>query len=480
MMAPSGASGSGSGEGAGGSRFRWASELADLFGSSSPANSEAAPPIAEPYHPLQEDGERLRELAGRLTINTIGLSLARGYFRGGLLRAQFQTEFKIEEALRSDRVQDTSLFEKRHLIRGEVFYPFGKPLSLETYLDHLSQIENYGTHRSLPYKRVLQALWMFLRGKAMLGRVVDGLGVPIDGRGALSDHEKQRITFYQAQEFSQAEAAGPPDCWTGTADEKLLRITEKQINRITEERKALAEKAFERATFFGMGLPGSPQDQKDKISFILENEIDELDLRQRLKTLHHPRKLKNLMDHESYIPRKAVPAKVISLLRYGPESVSLHSSPSGNTETDGRVILQKSNAISKKILHIHNNSMENGRIRRCTFRFGKKASSRPSASKQTEPTELPLLCLWIDSINENHSEMLLACQTRLGEGEGRTDHSIRSLTNVAPRQQSEPPELKSRLQAFGAVKRYRATTSIAACGKSSSAPTPKLEQEARD
>ncbi|KAH0750467.1 hypothetical protein KY290_029699 [Solanum tuberosum] len=319
-------------------------------------------------------------------------------------------------------------------------------------------------------------------GKAMLGRVVDGLGVPIDGRGALSDHERRRVevkapgiierksvhepmqtgsgifvsitlsvfVFFVFSETRQAEAAGPPDCWTGTADEKLLRITEKQINRITEERKALAEKAFERATFFGMGLPGSPQDQKDKISFILENEIDELDLRQRLKTLHHPRKLKNLMDHESYIPRKAVPAKVISLLRYGPESVSLHSSPSGNTETDGRVILQKSNAISKKILHIHNNSMENGRIRRCTFRFGKKASSRPSASKQTEPTELPLLCLWIDSINENHSEMLLACQTRLGEGEGRTDHSIRSLTNVAPRQQSEPPELKSRLQAFGA------------------------------
>ncbi|KAH0754882.1 hypothetical protein KY290_025152 [Solanum tuberosum] len=88
---------------------------------------------------------------------------------------------------------------------------------------------------------------------------------------------------------AQAEAAGPPDCWTGTADEKLLRITEKQINRITEERKALAEKAFERATFFGMGLPGSPQDQKDKISFILENEIDELDLRQRLKTIGSPK-----------------------------------------------------------------------------------------------------------------------------------------------------------------------------------------------
>jgi len=30
-------------------------------------------------------------------------------------------------------------------------------------------------------------------GRAMLGRVVDGLGVPIDGKGALSDHERRRV-----------------------------------------------------------------------------------------------------------------------------------------------------------------------------------------------------------------------------------------------------------------------------------------------
>ncbi|EEF45688.1 flagellum-specific ATP synthase alpha subunit, putative [Ricinus communis] len=30
-------------------------------------------------------------------------------------------------------------------------------------------------------------------GKAMLGHVVDALGVPIDGRGALSDHERRRV-----------------------------------------------------------------------------------------------------------------------------------------------------------------------------------------------------------------------------------------------------------------------------------------------
>ncbi|XBH63515.1 hypothetical protein VPH35_117472 [Triticum aestivum] len=30
-------------------------------------------------------------------------------------------------------------------------------------------------------------------GKAMLDRVVDALGVPIDGKGALSDHERRRV-----------------------------------------------------------------------------------------------------------------------------------------------------------------------------------------------------------------------------------------------------------------------------------------------
>ncbi|KAG5568281.1 hypothetical protein H5410_064702, partial [Solanum commersonii] len=89
----------------------------------------------------------------------------------------------------------------------------------------------------------------------------------------------------EAHSARRAEAAGPPDCWTGTTDEKLLRITEKQLNRIAEERNALAEKAFERATFFGMGLPGSPQDQKDSIYLIFKDEIDELDLSQRLKTV---------------------------------------------------------------------------------------------------------------------------------------------------------------------------------------------------
>ena len=168
MMAPSGASGSGSGEGAGGRGFRWT----DLFGSSSPGNSEAsvnqpapdspnpgepAAPIAEVYHPLQEDGQRRRELSDRLSINTIGRPLPEDIFES-IIDTQFQTELKIEKALRSDRVQEDSILDKRHQIRGVLFYPNGKAFSLDTYLDHLNKIENQGTHRSLPYRRLLDAI----------------------------------------------------------------------------------------------------------------------------------------------------------------------------------------------------------------------------------------------------------------------------------------------------------------------------------
>jgi len=168
MMAPSGASGSGSGESAGGRGFRWT----DLFGSSSHGNSEAslnqpapdspnpgepAAPIAEVYHPLQEDGQRRRELSDRLSINTIKRPLPEDIYEA-IIETQFQTELKIEEALRSDRVQEDSILEKRHQIRGVLFYPKGRAFSLDTYLDHLKQIENQGTHRSLPYKRLMDEI----------------------------------------------------------------------------------------------------------------------------------------------------------------------------------------------------------------------------------------------------------------------------------------------------------------------------------
>jgi len=168
MMAPSGASGSGSGEGRG---FRWTY----LFGSSSTGNSETsvnqpdptsphpgepAAPIAEVYHPLQEDGQRRLELSHRLSINTIFDPLPDSIY-DDIIETQFRTELQIEKALRSDRVQEDDLIDKRHQIRGVLFYPNGRAFSLETYQDHLNQIETYGAHRSLPYRRLIEAIHNF-------------------------------------------------------------------------------------------------------------------------------------------------------------------------------------------------------------------------------------------------------------------------------------------------------------------------------
>lgn len=167
MMAPSGASGSGSGEGAGGRGFT------DLFGSSSTGNSETsvnqpdptspnpgepAAPIAEVYHPLLEGGQRRQELNDRLGINSLGRSLS-DEVRESILETQFLMELKIEKALRSDRFSDDSLMYKRHQIRGILFYPNGKALSLQTYTKHMNIMENHGTHRSLPYQRLMEALY---------------------------------------------------------------------------------------------------------------------------------------------------------------------------------------------------------------------------------------------------------------------------------------------------------------------------------
>lgn len=79
--------------------------------------------------------------------------------RESILETQFLMELKIEKALRSDRFSEDSLMYKRHQIRGILFYPNGKALSLQTYTKHMNIMENHGTHRSLPYQRLMEALY---------------------------------------------------------------------------------------------------------------------------------------------------------------------------------------------------------------------------------------------------------------------------------------------------------------------------------
>jgi len=97
----------------------------------------------------------------------------------------------------------------------------------------------------------------------------------------------------------RAEAAGPSDCWTGEPDERLLRAMDKKLSRITEEQNALAERAVEKGALFGMGLPGSPAEQKKDISTILENHLDTLDVDKRLRELRRWAKEEELGSPES-------------------------------------------------------------------------------------------------------------------------------------------------------------------------------------
>ncbi|CAI8607168.1 unnamed protein product [Vicia faba] len=105
-----------------------------------------------------EDGQRRQELSDRLGINSIGSDMP-DEVRESILKTHNSIELKIEKALRSDRFSEDSLMEKRHQIRGVLFYPNGKALSLRTYNQHLHYMENFGTHRSVPYKRVIKALY---------------------------------------------------------------------------------------------------------------------------------------------------------------------------------------------------------------------------------------------------------------------------------------------------------------------------------
>ncbi|KAF3653206.1 ATP synthase F1 subunit 1 [Capsicum annuum] len=189
----------------GGRGFSLTDLFSDLFGSSSPTNSKvglnqpapdspnpgdpAEPPIAEPYHLLQEDGERLRELNERFSFYTFGCPLPE-HISSDILEAQFQTELKIKEALRSDRVQDawrwdcTCLWIERDS-------SWGKGIALNLKNENVG-IVVFGSDTAIKEGDLVKRTGSIMdvpAGKAMLGHVVDGLGVPINGRGALSDHE---------------------------------------------------------------------------------------------------------------------------------------------------------------------------------------------------------------------------------------------------------------------------------------------------
>lgn len=104
------------------------------------------------------DENRREELNDRLGINSIGKPL-KPEVRDSIVERQVLIEKKMERALLSDGFSRESVFTKRHQIRGLLFYPRGAPLSESTYRGYLDFMDNYGTHRSVPYRRIMEAIY---------------------------------------------------------------------------------------------------------------------------------------------------------------------------------------------------------------------------------------------------------------------------------------------------------------------------------
>ena len=98
---------------------------------------------------------------------------------------------------------------------------------------------------------------------------------------------------------STAMAAGPSDCWTGHPDERLLRTTENQILGVRDGVDNLALQAVERAKSFPLHLPGTEEEQTDKIRSILEFNLDGIALNHRIKQIHRWRQPAQMEDEES-------------------------------------------------------------------------------------------------------------------------------------------------------------------------------------
>lgn len=85
---------------------------------------------------------------------------------------------------------------------------------------------------------------------------------------------------------STAKAAGPADWMTGDPSEKLLRRTERQIQRVSDGLDDVSAQAVTNAQQFSLNLPGRTNDDKaSAIRSVLEYDLDGIDLNQRLRRI---------------------------------------------------------------------------------------------------------------------------------------------------------------------------------------------------
>nr|QCQ81956.1 hypothetical protein [Ammopiptanthus mongolicus] len=120
------------------------------------APAEPVAPDPDVYHPLLDDNTRSAELDERAGFHFAGLSESD---KKNILDSQVIIDRAIEKALLSDGYSRDELNElsKRNEIRGFLFYPKGKLLSLRTYKKYVEEVE-FGTHRSKAYEDIIEAI----------------------------------------------------------------------------------------------------------------------------------------------------------------------------------------------------------------------------------------------------------------------------------------------------------------------------------
>lgn len=117
----------------------------------------AAPEIPFLNHPLMPDLQRQGELYSRFLVNTIGENPTLRRISETIL-VQSRVERLIEAALVHNGFNPVNIHLNRHRIRGIVFYPRGRALSLRRYQSYLNEISRLGTRDTRAYQRILTAI----------------------------------------------------------------------------------------------------------------------------------------------------------------------------------------------------------------------------------------------------------------------------------------------------------------------------------
>lgn len=117
----------------------------------------AAPEVPVLLDALIPDPQREAELYSRFWINTLGENPTLRRI-SETISVQSEIDRLIEAALIHSGFNPTRVLRNRHRIRGIVFYPRGRALSLRQYRYHLRSIYRLGTRDTRAFQRLMTAV----------------------------------------------------------------------------------------------------------------------------------------------------------------------------------------------------------------------------------------------------------------------------------------------------------------------------------